>query len=392
MHKIKRKAVGYIKKISGSYPVVSIVGPRQSGKTTLARSFFKKLDYVNLEDPQTREFALNDPKGFLSKYPNGVILDEIQRCPDLPSYIQVLVDEETFKGQFVLTGSQNFSVLNTLSQSLAGRVSNVVLLPFCLKETTEFTKLKNLNHLIYTGFYPRIFHKKLNPYNFYSDYVLTYLERDLRQLQLIKDLSTFQRFLKLIATRVDQLIDHTSLSKEVGINIATVRKWLVLLEASYIIFFLPPFYKNMGKRITKRSKLYFYDIGLASYLLGIINDKQVDSHPLRGNLFENMVVSEILKQTYNNGGVFNFYFYQDSNKTEVDLLIPDSHKYSLVEIKASSTWNSGFRKGFDSFERAYGEHLNKTLIYSGSENIKINHINLVSFNSSFSIHKIVDMR
>ncbi|MCZ0932203.1 MAG: ATP-binding protein, partial [Oligoflexia bacterium] len=255
----------YCQKLKEPYPVVLITGPRQSGKTTFSREYYKQLPYVNLEELQIREMAHQDPKGLIAKYPKGAIFDEIQKAPALTSYLQGFVDEESFKGQFILTGSQNFSVMNTLSQSLAGRATLLHLLPFSLFELSHYTNIEDLEELLYRGFYPRISHRNLNPTNAYGDYLSTYLERDIRQLELIKKLSHFQRFVKLSAGRIGQIINYNSLSNDVGVSVSTIQEWLTLLEASYIIFHLPPFFENIGKRLIKQPKLYFYDVGLVSY-------------------------------------------------------------------------------------------------------------------------------
>ena len=366
MHKIDREINETLISYIGKYPVISITGPRQSGKSTLCKAFFNKLEYVNLEDIETREFALNDPKGFMKRYPQGAIFDEIQRAPDLTSYIQVRVDEDDFQGLFVLTGSQNFSIKNTLSQSLAGRVALFTLMPFSLNESSNFTDIKNLENIMYTGFYPRIHHRGLNPTKAYSDYISTYVERDLRQIELVKDIHLFQKFIKLCAGRTAQILNLDSLANDVGISHATAREWITLLEASYIIFRLPPFFENIGKRLIKSPKIYFYDVGLVSYLLGIENPEQLKTHPLRGSLFETMVISEVLKQKFNRGEENNLLFYRDSNQVEVDLLIPNVHLYNAIEIKSAQTISKDFFKGLKSFEKSK-KAATKCIIYAGDE-------------------------
>ena len=379
MHKIKRDMAKYCQKLKEDYPVVLITGPRQSGKTTFAREYYKHLPYVNLEELQMREIACEDPKGLISKYPKGAIFDEIQKAPNLTSYLQAFVDEESFKAQFVLTGSQNFSVMNTLSQSLAGRATLLHLLPFSLFELSHYTNIQDLEELLYRGFYPRISHRSLNPTSAYGDYLLTYLERDIRQLELIKKLSHFQRFVKLLAGRVGQVINYNSLSNDVGVSVSTVQEWLTLLEASYIMFRLPPFFENIGKRLIKQPKLYFYDVGLVSYLLGIEKKQHLESHPLKGNLFENLIISELVKQRFNSGKNFNFYFYRDSNQVEIDLLIPNVDKYDLLEIKSAQTWSSHFKKSFSCFSKASGKTGSRFIIYTGPDELSVDSIKIIPY-------------
>lgn len=371
----------YCQKLKEPYPVVLITGPRQSGKTTFSKKYYKHLPYVNLEDFQTREAANHDPKGLLSKYPKGAILDEIQKAPLLTSYLQGIVDEENFKGQFVLTGSQNFSVMNTLSQSLAGRATLLHLLPFSFSEISHYTNIKDMEELLYRGFYPRISHRNLNPTNAYGDYISTYLERDIRQLELIKKLSHFQKFIKLTAGRIGQVINYNSLSNDVGVSVSTIQEWLTLLEASYIIFRLPPFFENISKRLIKQPKLYFYDVGLVSYLLGIEKKQQLKTHPLKGNLFENLIISEIVKQRFNAGKGFNFYFYRDSNQVEIDLLIPNVNKYDLFEIKSAETWSSHFKKPFSQFSKACNKMRSASVIYAGSESLSFDFLKVIPYNN-----------
>lgn len=379
MHKIKRTIGIYCKKLGQSHPVILITGPRQSGKTTFSRKNYKHLPYINLEDLQVREIAIQDPKALIAKYPKGCIFDEIQRAPELTSYIQGVVDEDSFKGQFILTGSQNFTVMNTLSQSLAGRVAIVHLLPFSLSEASHYMDVGDLNELLYRGFYPRISHRNLNPTQAHSDYVSTYLERDLRQLELVKKLSAFQQFLKLSAGRVGQVINYSSFSNDIGVSVSTVKEWFTLLEASYITFRLPPFFENFGKRLIKQPKLYFYDVGLVSYLIGIEKKDQLEAHPLRGRLFENFVISEIVKQRFNSGRKFDFYFYRDSNQVEIDLLIPNVDKYDLFEIKSAQTYSSYFKKPFIKFKKSCPKVKSTTIVYAGSEKYSLEDTQLIPY-------------
>lgn len=367
MHKEKREISNLIKESASKYPVILVSGPRQSGKTTLSKDIFPELDYINFEDLEDRAFALEDPKAFLAKYPQGAILDEIQRVPELTSYIQVRVDQEDFIGTYVLTGSQNFSIMDTLSQSLAGRVAIYELLPFSLQEVSSYLDTTKLEDILYTGFYPRIHHRGPNPTQAYEDYVKTYLERDLRQLELVKDLSLFQKFTRLLAGRSGQLLNIDSLGNETGISASTAKNWLSLLEASYLIFRLPPFFENIGKRLIKSPKIYFYDVGLLCYLIGIENPKQLETHPLRGNIFENMIVAEVLKQRFNHKKSHNLLFYRDSNNNEVDLLVPNGHLYDLIEIKSSGTIHTDFFKGLKNFAKNVNKQSKMSLVYSGEK-------------------------
>ncbi len=298
---IKRKIEPVLKRLISHYPVVTITGPRQSGKTTLCKLAFPDYQYVNLEALDIRDFAKNDPRGFLEQYGHHVILDEIQRTPEILSYIQVVVDERNEPGQFVITGSQQFEVISNLTQTLAGRTALLKLLPFSISEIQGSYDVSSIDKLILTGFYPRIYDMSLNPTQALGDYIVTYVERDLRQIVNIRDLSLFEKFLKLCAGRIGQVLNLSSLANDVGVSHSTARAWISLLEASFIVFLLPPWFGNVSKRLIKSPKIYFYDVGLASYLLGLENEKQVMRDPLRGSLFENMVLMEILKYRYNRG-------------------------------------------------------------------------------------------
>lgn len=354
--------------LAKKYSVVTITGPRQSGKTTLCRKVFSGLKYVNLEAPDIRMFAKEDPRGFLASNSGGVILDEIQRIPDLLSYIQTMVDLDNRPGQFILTGSQQFEVMNTISQSLAGRTALLKLLPLSLSELSQ-TPPPDINRLMITGFYPRIHDQQLNPSQALGDYLETYVERDLRQLALLKDLSLFEKFLKLCAGRVGQVLNLQSLGNDVGVSHSTARIWLTLLEASYIIFILQPWHANISKRLIKSPKLYFYDVGLAAFLLGLENEAQVSRDPLRGNLFENIVIIEALKQRFNRGLRSNLFFYRESNGNEVDLVAETGRELLAVEIKSGATVNPDFFKGLLHFKKAVLSRytFKGGIIYGGNE-------------------------
>ena len=378
---INRTAENILQTFAGMYPVVTITGPRQSGKTTLSREVFSQKKYANLESPDIRQFAIDDPRAFLAQYPDGAIIDEIQRAPDLVSYIQVLVDEDKRDGLFILTGSQQFEVSNTINQSLAGRTALFKLLPFSLQEIQSGFPLPDIDSMLYKGFYPRLWEKNLNPTQALGDYFETYIERDLRQLITIKDLHLFQRFIKLCAGRVGQLLNINSLANDTGISHTTARSWLSLLEVSYIIFLLQPYYVNISKRLVKSPKLYFYDVGLASFLLGIENKKQISRDPLRGNLFENMVVAEVLKYRFNQGKRSNLYFYRDSKGNEVDLLLVNGSDIFPIEIKSGMTITRDYFKGLKHFAKLFPDRIpqGSGIVYGGDEAQQRTDVSIVPF-------------
>lgn len=344
---IRREITPVLRKLFEQYPVVTVTGPRQSGKTTLCRRTFPNLAYVNLEALDQREFAERDPRGFLASVGLGAILDEIQRVPSLLSYLQVLVDEEGGNGRYLLTGSQHFGLSNAISQSLAGRTALLRLLPFTLSERLLASPDGSVDDLLYGGFYPRVLDQGLEPWQAYADYFETYVERDLRQLAEIRNLSSFQRFVRLCAGRVGQLVNLSSLGADAGVSHVTVRQWLTLLEASYVSFLLPPYHANIRKRLVKSPKLYFYDVGLACHLLGIEHARQVVTHPLRGALFENMVVVETLKHRFNRGRPSNLSFFRDSRGLECDLLCRTGNSFAAIEIKSGATITSDYFSALD---------------------------------------------
>lgn len=362
---IKKKFLQFVHQ----YPVVMLTGPRQSGKTTLCKQVLPHKAYVSLETPDVREFAHSDPRGFLAQYPDGLIIDEAQRVPELFSYIQGIVDDKKkSKGMFVLTGSQNFQLLDKVNQSLAGRTAILKLLPFSMSEIKSHVRKLTLDEMLLKGFYPRIYDEKLDPHEALSFYFQAYVERDVRSLLHVRDLSSFQKFVRLCAGRVGQVLNLTNLGSDAGISHTTAREWLSLLEASYIVFLLPPYHKNFSKRLTKAPKLYFYDVGLASYLLGIENAKQMQRDPLRGHLFENLVVMEFLKRRYENAEASNLSFFRDSNKNEVDLIMPSQEGLWAIEIKSSQTVASDFFKDLHYFNQiSAGANIKNILIYGGGE-------------------------
>lgn len=349
---IQRAVTGKLTSLFHQYPVLTITGPRQSGKTTLARAAFPHLAYRNLEDPDTRLFATEDPVAFFRSLPEGAIIDEFQRVPELTSRIQVRVDEHRHNRQFVLTGSQNFQTSDRIAQSLAGRTAIIRLLPFSIDELRE--GIPNLptdpGTYLFRGMYPRVWDQDLDPTVAYGAYVETYLERDLRQLSHINDLTQFQRFLALCAGRTGQILNLSSLADDAGVSHKTAGEWVSLLEASYVLFRLPPFHASMSKRLIKSPKLYFYDPGLASWLIGIEDQAQILTHPLRGALFENLVIAELVKYRYNHLRRNNLMFFRDAKGHEVDVLIPQGDTSVPIEIKSSATFRSEFFRGIEYFQ------------------------------------------
>lgn len=383
---IVREISDYLLKLAGKYPVVTITGPRQSGKTTLAREAFKNKVYINLEAMDSREFARSDPRGFLKRIPEGAVLDEIQRVPELISYIQEIVDEKKKNNMFILTGSQQFEFTNSINQSLAGRTALLKLLPFSIAEVDNNYGFADIEEILYTGFYPRIYDQKLDPTQALGDYFETYVERDLRQLIQIKNLSVFQKFVKMCAGRIGQLLNLNSLGSDVGISHTTAREWLTILEASYIVFLLKPYHPNINKRLVKSPKLYFYDVGLASYLLGIENKSHIDLHPLKGNLFENLIMTEILKYRFNKGKRNNLNFYRDSAGNEIDVIYNIAQNFLPVEIKLGETVTADFFKGFKALENIVGTlPFGKLIIYGGKREETRGNTKIVNFS------KIIDV-
>lgn len=335
---IKRTAHTTIMRLAKGFPVIAITGPRQSGKTTLAKSSFPDKPYLTLEDPDTRLLAENDPRGLLSAYPDGLILDEVQRAPQLFSYLQGFVDDNLIPGKYILTGSQQFGLLSGITQSLAGRVGLVQLLPFAMDELKAAGKLPDsADKLMLYGMYPPFYDRDLAPADWFPAYVNTYIERDVRQLINVRDLSSFQRFVRMCAARTGQLLNLSSLASDCGITHNTASAWISVLEASYIIFLLRPHFTNFNKRLIKAPKLYFIDTGLAAWLLGVREQEQLVFHAQRGALFENMVVMEFLKSRFNRGEQADLYFWRDSKGLEVDLLLDDGASLRPVEIKSGQT-------------------------------------------------------
>ncbi len=366
---IKRNITKKILEYYKQYPIISLIGPRQSGKTTLAQNIFSKKPYVNLEDIENREFALSDPKGFLAQYENGVIIDEVQRVPELMPYIQVASDKKKKNGLYVLTGSQNFLLMEKISQSLAGRVAIFKLLPFSMRELS-LAKIKfnrnEIDNLLFKGFYPKLFDQKIDIAGYYMNYIQTYVERDVRLIKNISNLSLFKKFLNLCAARTGQLLNISSLAEDCGINHKTAQSWLSILEASFIIYLLRPHYKNYNKRVIKMPKIYFYDTGLLCSLLGLTDKKQLQDHYLKGNIFESFVISEFIKHKYNQGAEPNLYFWRNKAGNEVDLLIEMADKLIPIEIKSGQTITSDYFKGLKYYNNlSQGSHKDSYVIYGG---------------------------
>ena len=364
---IKREIQPRLENLFRKYPFVTITGPRQSGKTTLCRATFPYLKYVDLEDPDQREFAMYDPKGLLSGLENGAILDEIQRVPNLLSYLKVLADEIRQNSLFVLIGSEQFELSNKIRQSLAGRTALLRLLPFSLSERNQTNASQHIDDILLSGFYPRIHSENTDSRQTLADYFENYVQRDVRQITEIRNLSSYQRFVRLCAGRVGQLTNHTSLGSDAGVTHTTARHWLTVLEASYIVFQLPPYFANIRKQLVKSPKLYFYDVGLASYLLGIRDTEQMAYHPLRGALFENAVIVEALKHLFNKGERSSLSFYRDSKGLECDLLFEHGLDIGAIEIKAGSTIARDWFKNLNRIAELLPQVSSKTVIYGGNQ-------------------------
>jgi predicted AAA+ superfamily ATPase len=365
---IPRTASSTLARLAKGFPVVALTGPRQSGKTTLAKSVFKDKPYVSLENPDEREFALRDPKRFLQRFPSGAILDEVQRCPELLSWLQGWVDERGIMGDFVLTGSAQFDLLAGITQTLAGRVGRVELLPLSAAELMTAGKAPNdLNSSLFQGGYPALYDRDIAPQDWFANYIATYLERDVRQLIAVRDLSQFQTFVKMCAARTGQLLNLASLGADCGITAVTAKQWLSVLEASYIVTLLKPHHRNFGKRLVKAPKLYFCDVGLAAWLLGIRDAATLDTHAARGALFETHVISELMKQRLNAGQALDLYFWRDHVGHEVDVLIDTEQGLQALEIKSGSTFASDWTDGLKKWQKFAGdESIQPSLVYGGA--------------------------
>ena len=366
---IPRAAASTLQRLAQGFPVLVLTGPRQSGKTTLAKSVFSDKTYISLENPDERAFALQDPKRFLQRFPQGAVLDEVQRCPELLSWLQAWVDERGIMGDFVLTGSSQFDLMVGVTQTLAGRVGRVELLPLCADEMATSQKAPaDLNSALFQGCYPALYDRDVSPPDWFANYISTYIERDVRQLVAVRNLTQFQTFVKMCAARSGQLLNLTSLGADCGISSVTAKQWLSVLEASYIVSLLQPLHRNFGKRLVKAPKLYFCDVGLAAWLLGIRDATSLDTHAARGALFETYVVSELMKQRLNAGQPRDLYFWRDSAGNEVDVVIESAQGLQAIEIKSGSTFASDWTDGLKKWQKFAGdESIQPSLVYGGTD-------------------------
>ncbi len=384
--KILDRALGAsLQRLSGLFPVLAITGPRQSGKTTLARALFPDKPYVSLENPAEMAFAQEDPRGFLARFAGGAVFDEAQRWPALFSWLQGMVDDDRRPGRFVLTGSQQFGLMAGITQSLAGRVAVTHLLPLSLAELTSASRIdKNLNRLLFSGGYPALHAQKVGAQDWFASYVATYVERDVRQVMNIHDLGVFQRFLRLCAARTGQLLNLAALAGEAGISQGSARNWLAVLESSYLVHRLPPYHRNFGKRLVKTPKLYFLDVGLACWLLGITSPAMLSLHPMRGALFETWVVGEFVKARFNAGQPADLYFWRDNNGLESDLLFESGGRVQPVEIKSGQTVTSDYIRAGQKAGRITGklageEALTPWLIHGGTDSYTRSGVKVMSW-------------
>ena len=370
-----------LRQMTTKFPVITLTGTRQCGKSTLLKQRFNEFKYISLEDLDRRQFAIEDPRGFLMNFGTPLIIDEAQYAPDLFSYIQTRVDEKNESGMYILSGSHNFLLMERISQSLAGRTAVLKMAPLSVSELRQASLLpENLNDWLITGGYPRIYDKEIAPIDFFPNYIQTYLERDVRLLRNISDMSQFVRFLKLCAGRVAQLLNVASLASECGISVPTANAWLSILETSYTIFLLKPYYKNFNKRLIKSPKLYFCDTGLAASLLGLEEPRQMETHYLRGELFENMVINEFVKRAYMQGREPNLYFWRDSNNEEVDLLSEQGTTLECYEIKSAATMHNDHFSSLKTFAKQAQLDTNRLhVVYGGEQNIQTSNGNYISW-------------
>lgn len=378
---ITREISSKILDLSTKFPIVTLTGPRQSGKSTLLRHDFPDYTYLSLEDPDMRDFALSDPRGFLKQYPNHAIFDEIQRVPELFSYIQTHIDNSDETGIYLLAGSQNFLLMQSISQSLAGRTALLKLLPFSRRELHKASKLPAAIDLqIFTGFYPRLYDKDIFPCDYYPNYIQTYVERDVRNLLKVSDTNKFIKFIRLCAGRIGQILNMTSLANETGISSTTAEGWMSVLESSYICHRLEPNFNNFNKRVIKSPKLYFYDTGLACSLLGISSADQVKTFYMRGALFENLVINQFIKDAYNQGQNPDLTFWRDSQGNEIDLIQTVATEMTGYEIKSGQTMNSEFFKGLDKWGKLSSTPTDRlNVIYAGDQSMTTNRGNIIAF-------------
>ena len=379
---IKRNISKELHLLLQEYPIVTVLGPRQAGKTTLVQQELPDYAYVSLEDPDERMLAGEDPRAFLRRYPGNTIFDEVQRVPMLLSYLQGIVDKEQKNGRFVLTGSHQLELRAAVAQSLAGRTGLLHLLPLSIEELTQAGKaFGGFEDYVIHGFLPRVHSQNQRPFRAYATYYQTYIERDVRQLIELKDVSLFEKFIKLLAGRVGQLMDYQALSNAVGVTTKTIKQWLSVLEASYVVVKLPPYFENFGKRVVKSPKYFFADVGLLAYLLGIETADQVLRDPLLGGIFENLVVIDVLKQRYNSGYDANLYFFRDSNGNEIDLLCKTSSGLVGIEIKAAATWHGKFAKQLVRFATNNHPLYKSLVVYNGTELQLSNGVEAISYDN-----------
>ena len=387
---IQREISNYALSMAKEYPVLTIVGPRQSGKTTLAKMLFPEHRYVNLEEPDSREFAQKYPRDFLTSYgvnslSGDLIIDEVQRVPGILSYIQVMADENNKKGQFILTGSHQPQIKANIAQSLAGRTAIITLLPLSIGELKNAGIILERDEYIYKGFMPRIYSENATPKYLYQNYYATYVERDVRQLINVGNQISFERFIKLLAGRIGQIVNLNSLAGDVGVSQTTLTSWLSVLEASFIVFRLHCYFNNFGKRIMKAPKLYFTDVGLAANLLGIETRNQVFRDPLSGSLFENMVVADVLKEIYNQGKTPGLYYFRNQNGLEVDLILSKGRNLLPMEIKSGATFDPSFAKNIKLFQKLSDDIKGGYVIYGGDKRVKVENTEFVNFREISSI-------
>jgi uncharacterized protein len=365
---IPRQVERILPSLMAGYPVITITGPRQSGKTTLARKFFASKPYVSFENPDTREEAQSDPRSFLERHKNGAVFDEVQRLPEILSYLQQIVDEGPKTCRFVLTGSQQFGLNSKITQSLAGRTALIQLLPFSFDELYSYRgENPSMESAFFAGLYPPIHDRGLDPQKWHANYVQTYVERDLRSLLNVRDLSSFQLFLKICAARCGQLINLSGMASDCGITHKTAKEWISILEASYIVFRVAPYFNNLGKRLVKTPKLYFYDTGLVAYLLGIKAVEQLSVHPYRGAIFETFVASEIMKNAFHSGTTPSLYFWRDRAGKEIDFIVDQGSDLLPIEAKSGKTVASDWFDGLKSWCALAGNRAKQGILFYGGD-------------------------
>jgi uncharacterized protein len=364
---IEREGASELIRLSKTFKAVAVTGCRQTGKTVLVKHCFPDLPYVSLENPDTRMFAISDPRGFLAGFPNGAILDEVQRTPEIFSYLQEILDQSNQKGLFILTGSNNFLLQQSISQTLAGRIGYFNLQPFSISELTSAGLLSpDDNQLMVNGFYPPIYDQKISPKDWMPNYVRTYIDRDVRQIKNISDLLVFERFIRILAGRCGQELNVSTISVEVGVDVKTIQSWIGILEASYLVYLLRPYHKNFNKTIVKRPKIYFHDTGLVCWLLGIQSAAQLDVNPLRGAIFENMVVSELYKIRSNQGQPINLFYWRDKTGHEIDVVVDRFPTSNPIEIKSGQTIQPSFFRNLEYWNKLSG-NVGATILYAGKE-------------------------